>query len=87
MKYALFLSFLFVSAAYAWEGSYDDNGYDVEAEQENPLHEDEHIELYNYNDGEYNNVEVESISSDGSTVEIEAYDYDSDGYVIYEMDN
>lgn len=85
MKYLLILSLLFIPNAYAWDG-YDDNGHSIEIEQGNLVREGEDIEVYDYDDGEYKDITVESITSYGDSVEIEAYDNDSGEYVTYEMD-
>ena len=86
MKYLLILSLLLIPKAYAWDG-YDDNDHSVKIEQGNLVRKGEDIEVYDYNDGEYKDVTVGSITSYGGTVEIEAYDNDSGEYVTYEMDD
>ena len=49
--------------------------------------EGEDIEIYDYNAGEYRNVEVQNIDRYGGSTEVEVYDYETGEYRTLEMDN
>lgn len=44
------------------------------------------IEIFDYSDGSYKDVEVESIQRLDNAVEIEVYDYQGNEYRTFEMD-
>jgi len=73
--------------SFAWDGYDYEDGTDVTIESGNLVREGEEIEVYNWNSGEYEYKEVESIRRTGSTVEIETYDYESGEYKYYEMED
>ena len=72
---------------HAWDGYDYDSGSFVEIEEGNLVREGLDIEIYDYNDGTYKDVEVESISDYGGTVEVEVYDYDTGEYRTFEMED
>lgn len=86
MKYlpAIFM-LLLPCAVHAW----DEYGYDgsslVEIEKGNVIRPGRQIELYDYDTGEYRDVEVQSIIKSGSGTEIEIYDYDTGAHRIIEL--
>ena len=82
------LSFLLMipSIIFAWDGYDYEKGAYVEIEKGNLVRSGEDIEIYDYDTGEYKNVEVQSISGSGSGAEVEVYDYDSGEYRTLDMD-
>ena len=73
--------------SFAWDGYDYEKGDYIEIEKGNLVREDETIEIYDYSDNEYKDVEVESIEKSGNSVEIEVYDYDTDEYRTFEMED
>ena len=57
--------------AYAWDGYDYDSGSFVEIEKGNLVRPGRDIEIYDYGTGEYKDVEVQSMRSRGSKVELE----------------
>ena len=85
MKKYLFLSVLCVFS-YAWDGyDYQSKSF-VEIDEGNVVRRGKDIEICDYKDGRYKDVEVESVQRSGSTIEVEVYDYRSGKYRTLEMD-
>ena len=82
----LICGLFFTSAAMAWDGYDWDSGSYVEIESGNLVREGETIEIYDYEDGRYKDVDVESITSSGFGTEVEVYDWDSGAYRTLDMD-
>lgn len=84
------LRFLFLSLlpfqALAWDGYDYESGTHVEIGEGNLVREGNDIEIYDYNNGEYRDVTVESVTGYGSSVELEVYDHDSNTYRTLEME-
>lgn len=68
--------------AYSWEGYDWESGNYVNIESGSLVRPGEEIEIYDYSDGEYKYVEVESVTSD----EVEVYDWESGKHRTFEMD-
>jgi hypothetical protein len=86
MKRLLLMMVLMASPALAWDGyDWDTNSY-VEIEEGNLVREGQDIEIYDWRDHSYRDVQVEDIRSYGSSVEIEVYDYDKGEYRTLDMD-
>jgi len=87
MKTFLVLGILCCSVpCFAWDGYDYDKGSYVEIEKGNLVRPGEEIEIYDYGDGEYKNVEVESITGSGSGAEVEVYDHETGEYRTLDMD-
>lgn len=85
MKKYLLLSVLCVFS-YAWDGyDYQSKSF-VEIDEGNLVRRGKDIEIYDYKDGRYKDVEVQSVQRSGSTIEVEVYDYSSGKYRTLEMD-
>ncbi|OCR99229.1 hypothetical protein A9K75_07845 [Campylobacter fetus subsp. testudinum] len=71
---------------YAW-GGYDYNsGSYIEIEKGNLVRSGRDIEIYDYENKSYRQVEVQSVRSlGGGKTEVEIYDHDSGEYRILEM--
>lgn len=86
MKKVIFLFLVsLLLPCYAWEGYDYENGTAVSISKGNLVRSGQDIEVYDYDAGEYRNVEVNSINRVGNTVEVEVYDYGNDEYRILEM--
>ena len=84
MKHFIFVTLLLsCNAAFAWDGT-DQYNNTVEIEKGNLVRSENNIEVYV--NGEYKNVEVQSINNHGAGVEIEVYDYNTGEYNTYDMD-
>ncbi|OCR86675.1 hypothetical protein CFT13S00388_07910 [Campylobacter fetus subsp. testudinum] len=81
-----FLIFFIAINASAWSGYDYENQAEVEIEKGNLVRSGRDIEIYDYKDGEYKEVEVQSIRNKGASVELEIYDYNSREYRTLEMD-
>jgi len=84
-----FLAIVFLLSAvpsFAWDGYDYEKGSYVEIEKGNLVRPGEEIEIYDYGDGEYKNVEVESITGSGSGAEVEVYDHEIGEYRTLDMD-
>jgi len=87
MRKVLFVAILFSAVpAFAWDGYDYEKGSYVEIEKGNLVRSGEEIEIYDYGDGEYKNVEVESITGSGSGAEVEVYDHDTGEHRTLDMD-
>lgn len=87
MKYFITAFLLVVSFnSYAWDGYDYETGTYVEIDKGNLVRSGEEIEVYDYDKGEYNYYEVESITGNGSGAELEIYDYETGEYRILDMD-
>lgn len=73
-------------AAYAWDGTDTDTGASVEIEEGNLVRSGETIEVYDYDRGEYHNIDVDSVESNGSGATVEGYDTDTGNYVEFDME-
>lgn len=70
----------------SWEGyDYEKGGY-IGIDKGNTVRSGNDIEVYDYNTGEYRDVEVQSIERSGSGVEVEVYDHGSGEYRTFEME-
>lgn len=83
MKKICLLLILFAFPAFAWEGYDYESGSYIEIEDGNLVRSGSDIEVYDYNTGEYHNVEVQSVDSD----EVEVYDYETGEYRTFEMED
>ena len=83
----ILISIFEINNTYAWDGSDSESGASVEIGEGNLVREGETIEIYEYNTGEYKDVEVVSIEANGSTVDIEVYDSETGEYRTIEMEN
>ena len=81
----LFSFFILCSPSFAWDGT-DQDGNIIEIEKGNLVRSGLDIEVYDYNAGEYKEVEVQSINNYGTGVEIEVYDYNTGEYHTYDME-
>ncbi|MEQ8263880.1 DUF5334 family protein [Pseudohaliea sp.] len=70
---------------HAWEGEELESGDIVEIERGNLVRPGQEIEVYNYDDGEYEYLEVESVRRYGNEVEVETYDYQEGEYKTLRM--
>lgn len=86
-KLAIIPLLLLPIAAMAWDGYDSESGSSVEIGQGNLVRPGESIEVYDYDSGEYRDVDVESIQRYGSTVEVEVYDHESGEYRTFEMED
>ena len=77
---------LMLLPAFAWDGFDYESGSYVEINEGNLVREGNEIEVYDYSTGEYNDVEVQSITGNGSSTEVEVYDYNSGEYRTLDMD-
>lgn len=68
----------------SWDGYQSESGNYVEIEKGNLVRAGETIEIYDYDEG-YKYVEVYDVDRIGSTVYIEAYDYNSGEFINLEM--
>lgn len=73
--------------AFAWDGYDYEKGAHVEIDRGNLVRTGEEIEIYDYSEGEYKTVEVESVTGSGSGVEVEVYDHDAGEYRTLDMDS
>lgn len=88
MKKAVCFACLFVSACLAWDGYDWDSGHYVEIGKGNLVRSGRDIEIYDYADGKYKDVEVQSIRKTYSgKVEVEVYDPQSHKTRTLEMDS
>ena len=67
--------FIFSMTVHAWDGYDWEKGCYVEVDIEDEC-------VYDYGDGEYHNVSIESIEED----EVEVYDYETGEYRTFDMD-
>lgn len=79
---------LAATAGFAWDGfDWEKGGY-VEIEKNNLVRSGKDIEIYDYSDGKYKDVEVLSINKKYSgKVELEVYDYEDGKERTLEMDS
>lgn len=85
MKQLLILILVLLMPAnflFAWDGYDYEKGAYIEIEKGNLVRSGEDIEIYDYSDGTYKDVEVESVDSD----EVEVYDSDTGEYRTFEME-
>lgn len=88
MKKLAIIPFLIIpAAAGAWDGYDSESGSAVEIGKGNLVRPGQSIEVYDYGNGEYRDVEVQSIQRYGSTVDVEVYDYESGEYRTFEMED
>lgn len=88
MKKLAIIPFLILPAtALAWDGYDSESGSSVEIGEGNLVRPGENIEVYDYGNGEYRDVDVESIQRSGSSVEVEVYDHESGEYRTFEMED
>lgn len=81
-----FLVLTLSNIACAWDGYDYESDSDVEIDKGNLVRPGQDIELYDYDSGEYRDVEVQSIRGSGSRTEVEVYDYDSGEYRTLDME-
>jgi len=84
---ALFGVLLMPAVSLAWDGYDWDGGVDVEIGKGNLVRPGSSIEIYDYGTGQYHDVEVQSVTGGGSTVEVEVYDNTTGEYRILEMED
>ncbi len=84
MKHLLLIFILFVpfNISLAWHGYDNEQRIYIEIDQEHLVKEGEHIEVYDYSNGIYRDVEVKSVDSD----KVEVYDYETGEYRTFEME-
>ena len=87
MKKLVVLLCLVSSPVLAWDGYDYDSGDYVEIDKGNLVRTGRDIEIYDYGDGEYHDVEVQDINRYGSRVEVEVYDYETGEYRTLEMED
>lgn len=80
------LSIATPSYIYAWSGYDVENNTEIEIERGNLVRSGREIEIFDYSDGSYKDVGVESIQRLDNAVEIEVYDYQGNEYRTFEMD-
>ena len=68
---------LFPNISNGWEGVDLDTGNDVEIERGNLVRRGNDIEIYDYGDNSYKDVEVTGIYRDNDSVIIDIYDYEN----------
>lgn len=83
----LVLLYLMSVIVYAWDGYDYEKGNYIEIDKGNLVRSGRDIEIYDYNDGRYKDVEVQGIERYGNSVEIEVYDYSTGEYRTFEMDD
>ncbi len=86
MKLLLIALLLTSTPALAWDGYDNSTGSSVEIEKGNTVRQGSDIEVYDSSTGTYQDYEVESIRSFGSSVEVEVYDYQTGTYRTFDMD-
>ena len=72
--------------ALSWEGHDRDKGDCVQIDDGTELLEGHEIEFYDCSDGEYHRGNIESVTRDDG-IQIEIYDYDTDEYRTFELDD
>lgn len=83
----ILLILLFPLQVVAWDGYDYSQRIFVEIDKGNLVREGENIEIYDYDAGEYRNVEVQDIYKVGGSTRIEVYDYETGEYRELEMDD
>ncbi|MDO9418219.1 DUF5334 family protein [Pararhizobium sp.] len=85
----VFVAFLvlFPFQLFAWDGYDYESGDYVEIDKGNLVRSGNEIEYYDYGAGEYRAGEVQSINSDGSSVEVEVLDNESGELRTFEMND
>jgi len=77
---------LFPVTADAWDGyDWENNAY-IEIEKENLVRSGRDIEIFDYGDGGYKDVEVIDINQHGNVVDVEVYDHETGQYRTFEME-
>lgn len=72
-------------SVFAWDG-YDYNSMSfIEIQQNQQLEAGREIEIYDYQDSKYKNVQVEHIYKVGNSIEVEVYDYQNNEYRTFDM--
>jgi len=91
MKTIWILAALAISApasdAFAWDGTDNETGTNIEIEKGNLVREGRDIEIFDHEDGSYRDVEVQSIRRSGSSVELEVYDNGTGQFRTFEMED
>lgn len=78
---------LLTPLAFAWDGTDQESGADIEIDAGNLVREGEVIDYYDYGSGDYHSGNVESVESNGDgTVDVEVYDETSGEYRTFEME-
>lgn len=81
--FVLFLMLIiFNIPVFSWDGYDYDTGNYIEIEKGNLVRAGNDIEIYDYESGEYRDVEVQGMVGN----ELEVYDYDTGEYRTFEMD-
>ena len=79
---------LVAAVCFAWDGYDWEKGGFVEIEKNNLVRSGKDIEIYDYSDGKYKDLEVLSINRMyGGKVELEVYDYEDGKERTLEMDS
>ncbi len=81
-----FLALTLSTIACAWDGYDYESGSNVEIDKGNLVRPGQDIEVYDYDTGDYRDVEVQSIRGSGSGTEVEVYDYDTGEYRTLDME-
>lgn len=77
---------LIATPCLAWDGYDYDAGAHIEIDKGNLVRSGETIEIFDYDSGEYRDVDVESVESNGDGATVEVYDPTSNEYRTFEMD-
>lgn len=77
----------FSSPVFAWDGYDYEKNSNIEIGDGNLVRSGNTIEIYDYGDGSYKDVEVESVYDTPGGVNVEVYDSDSDTYRTFEMED
>jgi hypothetical protein len=75
-----------VQTSFAWDGVDSETGESVEIGKGNLVRRGLDIEVYDYSDGTYHDVEVQSIQRGFGSVDVEVYDYNTGMFRTFEMD-
>lgn len=71
----------------AWDGYDYDKGNFVEIDKGNLVRRGETIEVYDYGDGQYKDMEVRGIERGPGSVDVEVYDPEADEVRTFEMED
>lgn len=71
---------------YGWSGYDWNNGSFIEIEKGELVKEGEDIEIFDYGEGEYKNIEVDSMDKYGNHIEIEGEDIETGEIRTFDMD-
>lgn len=86
IKITVLVAILLAAPCMAWDGYDYDKGNFVEIGKGNLVSRGRTIEIYDYDDGQYKDVEVENIQRVPGAVEIEVFDPETGENRTFEMD-